>query len=137
MYPIGPSRRRLLYQSTYWPVGDACIAVRPFQRFPFDFAHGFPRPDLVDHLGFEQANDALGQRIVVGVANGSNREIDLGLSQPLGIRDGQVLRSRYPPLTHAAHVLPPLFAARSDCRATGQRATVFLETVRGAIRMMN
>ena len=61
------------------------IPIDPLQRPPFDFAHGFPWTDLVNDFGFEEANDALGQCIIVGVANGSNREIDLGFSQPLGI----------------------------------------------------
>ena len=81
-------------------------AVRPFQGFPFDFAHRFPWTDLVDALpgkrlssiavkdfGFEEANDAFGQRIIIGITNGSDREIDLGFSQPLGIFYRQVLRS--------------------------------------------
>ena len=42
---------------------------------------------------FEHADDAFGQCSVIGIANGSDREIDLGLSQALGILDGQVLRS--------------------------------------------
>lgn len=39
------------------------IPIDPLQRFPFDLAHQFARADLVDHLGFEQANDAFGQRM--------------------------------------------------------------------------
>ena len=35
----------------------------------------------------------LGQCIIVGIANGSNREVDLGFSQPLGLLYRQVLRS--------------------------------------------
>ena len=45
-----PRRRRLLYQSTCKPVSDVCIAVRPFDGFPFDFAHRFPRAYLLDTL---------------------------------------------------------------------------------------
>lgn len=30
--------------------------VDPLQGFPLDFKHRFPWPDLVDSLGFEQAN---------------------------------------------------------------------------------
>mgnify|MGYP003611454368 CR=1 FL=1 len=85
MYPIGTRRRRLLYQSTYKAVGDARIAVRPFQRLPFDFAHQLPRADLLDDFSFEEAYDSLGQRIVIGVADGSEREIDLRLCQSLRI----------------------------------------------------
>ena len=62
----------MLYQSTCEPVGDACLAVRPFQGFPFDLAHRFPGADLVDDLGFEQADDAFGQGVVIGVTGGAD-----------------------------------------------------------------
>jgi hypothetical protein len=42
------------------------------QGFPFDFAHRFPRADLVDHLGFEQAYDAFGQCVIIGITDGSD-----------------------------------------------------------------
>ena len=67
------------------------IPVDPFQRFPFNLAHRFPRADLVDHLGFEQANHAFGQGVVIGVTDCADREIDLGLGQALGAFDRQVL----------------------------------------------
>jgi len=38
-------------------------------------------------------DDAFGQRIVAGVADGSDRDFDLGLGQALGMLDPQVLRS--------------------------------------------
>jgi len=38
-------------------------------------------------LGFEQAVDAFGEGVVIGVANGSDREINLCLGQPLGVID--------------------------------------------------
>ena len=60
------------------------IPIDPFQGFPFDFAHRFPWSDLVDHLGFEQADNALGEGVIVGFANGSDRKIDLGFGQTLG-----------------------------------------------------
>lgn len=61
------------------------IPIDPFQRFPLDFAHRLPWADLVDalpgkrlpsiaekDLGLEQADDALGQGVVVGVTDGSD-----------------------------------------------------------------
>ena len=67
------------------------IPIDPFEGFPFDLAHRFPWADLVDDLGFEQADDTFGQGIVIGIADGSDREIDLGFGQALGILDRQVL----------------------------------------------
>ena len=69
------------------------IPIDPFLGFLFDFAHRFPRADLVDDLGFEQACDTLGQCVVIGITDGFNREIDLGCGQSLGIFDRQILRS--------------------------------------------
>ena len=70
---------------------NVVMPIDPFQRFLFDFAHRFPRADLVDEFGFEKADDALGQRIVVCVADGSDRKIDLRFGQAFGILDRQVL----------------------------------------------
>ena len=50
MYPIGAriagkrhgferTREGLSYQLSCQPLGDDCIAARPFQRFSFDFVH--------------------------------------------------------------------------------------------------
>ena len=49
--------------------GQATIVlpIDPFLGFPFDFAHRFPRADLVDDLGFEQACDTLGQCVIIGI----------------------------------------------------------------------
>ena len=80
--------------------------IDPFQCFPFDLAHRFPWPDLVDALpgkrltsiaerdfGFEQADDAFGKGVVTGVSDGSDRAVDLGVGQAFGTLDGSVLRS--------------------------------------------
>jgi hypothetical protein len=55
-------------------------AVRPFQRFPFNLTHGFPWTDLIDDFGFEEVDDALGQRIIIGITNGSDLKINVGFS---------------------------------------------------------
>ena len=41
------------------------VPVDPFQGFPFDLADGFPRAEEVYDLGFEQADRAFGQCVVV------------------------------------------------------------------------
>ena len=71
-----------------WDVSDwakksaVVIPIDPFQGFPFDLAHRFPRADLVDalpgkrlpsiaekDLSFEQADDTFSQCIVIGVTD--------------------------------------------------------------------
>lgn len=51
--------------------------IDPLQGFLFDLILGFPWPQSIDDFGFEQADDRLGQRIVIAVADlptdGSNR----------------------------------------------------------------
>ena len=47
------------------------IPVDPFEGFPLDFTHRFPWADLIDDLGLEEADDAFGEGIVVGVTDGS------------------------------------------------------------------
>ena len=46
------------------------IPVDPFQGFPLDLANGFPGAEKLDDLGFEQADDAFGQSIVIGLSDG-------------------------------------------------------------------
>ena len=69
---MGSSRRRLLNQSTCKPVGDVCIAVRPFQRRVFNGFEGAPWAATMDDFGFEQAVDRLGQRVVITVADAAD-----------------------------------------------------------------
>ena len=48
------------------------MPIEPFQGFPLDFAHRFPRTDLVDDFSFEQADDAFGEGVIVGIADSSD-----------------------------------------------------------------
>ena len=41
------------------------VPGEPFQSLPLDLRHGLPRAQEFDDLGFEQADDALGERVVV------------------------------------------------------------------------
>ena len=82
-----------------WDVADGgkqVTVVTPtqtFQGFPLGLAHRFAGTDLGVDLGFEQANHTFGKCVVAGVTNGSDREIDFGFGQTLGVFDRQVLRS--------------------------------------------
>jgi len=61
--------------------------VNPFQRRVLHGVEGPPRPPSVDHLGLEESDDGLGQRVVVGVADAADRSVDAGLGEPLGVAD--------------------------------------------------
>ena len=50
-------------------------------------------PEPVDDLGLEQPDHALGERVVVRVADAADGGIDTGLGEPLGVTDADVLRS--------------------------------------------
>lgn len=67
------------------------VPVDPFQGFPFDLCRRFPGTEEVDDLGLEQADDALGQGVVVGISDTADGCVDAGLGQPLGVLDRQVL----------------------------------------------
>ena len=41
------------------------VPADPFQCFPFDLADRFPRAEEFDDFGFDQADDAFGQGIVL------------------------------------------------------------------------
>ena len=77
----------------YPPLGDASITCRamdgrkqttivkpvdPFECFPFDRSHGFPRPQLVNDLGFVEAVYRFGQGIIVRVTDAADRRLDPG-----------------------------------------------------------
>ena len=68
--------------------------VNPFQRRVLDGIECAPRSARVDHFGLEQADDGLGERVVVGVADAADRGLDAGLGQPLGVADRQVWQPR-------------------------------------------
>ena len=51
----------------------------PFQGFPFDLSSGLPEAQEFDDLGFEQADDALGEGVVVRVTNAADGRVDAGV----------------------------------------------------------
>ncbi len=65
--------------------------VHPLERGVLDVIDTVPRTGTTDHLGLEEADDGLGERVVIGVPAGANRRGDAGLGQPLGVADRGVL----------------------------------------------
>src|SRR5215472_3601592 len=52
------------------------VPAGPFAGGGLDLGGGFPRPQVADALGFVQADDALGQRVVVRVPDAADRRRD-------------------------------------------------------------
>jgi hypothetical protein len=110
-----------LNQSTYSSVAS------------FDFLDGAPGSAGFDQLGLEQADDRLGERVVIGVPDGADRPADARGSEAFDERDGRVLGEFNRSLQHQAagnsvgvHGLgqpiptvavtdPSLVAARANC----------------------
>ena len=67
------------------------IPVDPFQGFPFDLTNGLPGVEELDDLGLEQADDAFGEGVVVGIPDAADGGIDAGFGEPVGVSDRQVL----------------------------------------------
>lgn len=45
------------------------VPVDPFQRFPLNLSGRLPWADVIDDLGFEEADDALGEGVVTGISD--------------------------------------------------------------------
>ncbi len=65
--------------------------VDPFERCVLDGFEAAPGSAPVDHLGFVEAVDRLGQSVVVAVADTADRRLDAGLGEALGVFDRHVL----------------------------------------------
>jgi hypothetical protein len=64
--------------------------VDPFERGVFDRFEPPPGPAAVDDLGLEEADDALGERVVIAVADAADRRLDADFRQALGVADRDV-----------------------------------------------
>ena len=63
----------------------------PFEHGKLDLVGVAPRAAAADDLGFEQADDALGQRIVVRISDAADGAFEPRLGEPVGVADRQVL----------------------------------------------
>ena len=77
-------------------------------------AHGFPMPEGVDNPGLEEADDAFGEGVVAGAADGSNREIDPGPSRVSATPTQECARRR----GAAAHNRDLIPAIKAACGTT-------------------
>ena len=97
-----------------WDISDRleeALVVEPVDPFEGSELHGFsvtPRSASVDHLRFEQTIDGLGQGVVVAVADATDRGLDTGFGQALGVADGNVLA---PPIAMVNELIRPHWPA--------------------------
>ena len=63
----------------------------PLQRRELDVFHILPRPQPSDDFRFEQADDGLGQGIVVRVADAAHGGFDSCFRQPLRVANTEIL----------------------------------------------
>ena len=70
--------------------------VDPLGGGQLDLLDGPPGLARFDQLGLVEAVDGLGQRVVIGAADGADRGLDAGFGEPLGEPDRRVLRSLDP-----------------------------------------
>jgi hypothetical protein len=76
--------------------------VNPFERGVLDSFEAAPGSAPVDHLGFLESVDRLGQSVVVAVADTADRRPDAGLGETLGVLDKHILRPTVAMMDQAA-----------------------------------
>ena len=69
------------------------VPVKPFQDFSFELACGFPRAEAFDDFRLGQSDDGFGQGVFVAVSNASDRHVDSGFGERLGVSNGQILHA--------------------------------------------
>ena len=67
--------------------------MNPVERRKFDILFALPRALVLDELGLVEAVDCLSHRVVITVANASNRGIDFGFLKAFGVLDRQILNA--------------------------------------------
>jgi hypothetical protein len=70
---------------------NVVVPVDPFQGGELDFSEGTPRAFAVDLLGLVETDRGFGQRVVVPVADRSDRRVDAGVDEAAGEREAGVL----------------------------------------------
>ncbi len=65
--------------------------VDPFESCELDRLEAAPGASPVDHLGLEEADHRLGERVIVAVADAADGGFDAGVGEALGILDRDVL----------------------------------------------
>ena len=65
--------------------------VHPFERGVFHRLQMTPRAATMNHLGFVETDDRLGERVIVGIADAAHRGFSTGFSEPFGVANRQIL----------------------------------------------
>jgi hypothetical protein len=65
--------------------------IHPFEGGELDCLDAVPGAAPADHLGLEQADDGLGESIVIGIVDAADRGFDASIRQALGVADRDVL----------------------------------------------
>jgi len=79
--------------------------VDPFERRVFHVVQVSPRSFLSDEFGLVEADDGLGESIVIAVAPGADGGDGPGFGLALGVADGEVLDTAVGMVDDAGHVL--------------------------------
>ena len=93
--------------------------VDPFEGCELDGLQRFPRPATTDDLGLVKAVDALGESVVVAIADTADGRFDAGLHQALGVFDRDILAAPVAMMdeaaaTYRASVVKSLFQGIED-----------------------
>ena len=65
--------------------------VDPIEGCELDGLETAPGSPAADHFRLEEADDALGEGVVIGVAHATDRRLDSGFGQALAVLDREVL----------------------------------------------
>ena len=65
--------------------------VDPFEGCELDGLKTAPGSSAADHFRLEEADDALGEGVVIGVAHATDRRLDPGFGQALAVLDRDIL----------------------------------------------
>jgi len=65
----------------------------PVQGSKLHVLEATPGPLAVDHLRLEEADDRLGQSVIVAVPRATHRGLDACLGKSLGVADGEILNA--------------------------------------------
>ena len=82
-----------------WDVPDGfedptvVVSVDPLQGGVLDVVEALPGSTPSDDLGLVQADDRLGESVVVAVTDRADRWFDPGFGEPFGVTDTEILRS--------------------------------------------
>ena len=99
--------------------------IDPFEGGELDRLDAAPGAAPADHLGLEQADDRLGESIVVAVADAADGRLDAGGGQALGVADREVLGGFKWSSQHGLfwfivgtrHTPRQVFSSRASCEA--------------------